>query len=467
MPPSITRTMRRILTSSLLLVAACATQPQYQRPAVELPAAWKETAPRYAEDGRWWRIYQDAELEGVVEESLTGNADLLVAAARVDEARALLGEVQAGFYPTVDARGSASRQRNSQRTANFFPGVPTQYNDYRATLNVSYELDLFGRLRAGADAARAELQANEASRDGVRLALAAQVAKSYFALRALDEQVALTRRTVELREDALALQRKRFNGGVISEFELRQLEAEAAAVRAQLPPLERDREREEAALAVLLGRTPKQVFEGAVTIKVAFDEKPEGIVVPSGLPSELLLRRPDLVEAERRLAAANARIAVARREMFPSIALTAAWGRESAALSDLFTGPAGLWQVAAALTQPIFAGGRLEARTDAAKARERAALAQYQKAIQSAFSEMRAAIAAQTRSRESYEAESARAAALGETLRLARLRYANGISSQLDVLDAERGLLAARIARIEALRGHRAAIADLFRALGG
>ena len=467
MPPSITRTMRRILTSSLFLVAACTTQPQYQRPAVELPAAWKETAPRYAEDGRWWRIYQDAELDGVVEESLKGNADLLVAAARVDEARALLGEVQAGFYPTVDARGSASRQRNSQRTANAFPGVPNQYNDYRATLNVSYEPDLFGRLRAGADAARAELQANEASRNGVRLALAAQVAKSYFALRALDEQVALTRRTVELREEALALQRKRFNGGVISEFELRQLEAEAAAVRAQLPPLERDREREEAALAVLLGRTPKQVFESAVTIKVAFDEKPEAIVVPSGLPSELLLRRPDLVEAERHLAAANARIAVARREIFPSIALTGFLGRESASLSNLFTGPAALWQVAAALTQPIFAGGRLEARTDAAKARERIALAQYQKAIQSAFSEVRTAIAAQTRSRESYEAESARAAALGETLRLARLRYANGISSQLDVLDAERGLLAARSARIEALRAYRSAIADLFRALGG
>jgi outer membrane protein, multidrug efflux system len=153
--------------------------------------------------------------------------------------------------------------------------------------------------------------------------------------------------------------------------------------------------------------------------------------------------------------------------MFPSISLTGALGSESAALSDLFTGPAGLWNIGLALTQPIFAGGRLQARTDAAAARERQVLAQYQKAIQTAFSEVRSALAAQSRSLESYEAESARAEALRQTLRLARLRYDNGIASQLDVLDAERGLLAARSARIEALRAHRSAIADLFRALGG
>jgi multidrug efflux system outer membrane protein len=179
------------------------------------------------------------------------------------------------------------------------------------------------------------------------------------------------------------------------------------------------------------------------------------------------LRRPDLVEAERGLAAANARVAVARSEMFPSISLTAALGAESASLSNLFTGPAGIWSIAAAVTQPIFAGGRLEARTDAARARERAALAQYQQAIRAAFGEVRTALVAQARARESYEAESARAAALAETLRLARLRYEAGVASQLDVIDAERGLLAARVARIDALRAQRAAVADLFRALGG
>jgi multidrug efflux system outer membrane protein len=450
-----------------IVVAGCGVQPRYEKPAVELPEAWKETAPRFAEDGRWWRIYQDSSLEATVDEALANNADLLIAAARVDEARALLGEARSFFFPRVDANASAGRQQISQRTATSFPGIPREFSNYRATLDVSYEVDLFGRLGSNAAAARAELEASEASREAVRLALAAQVAKSYFALRAFHEQVEFTKRTLSLREEWLSLQRKRHQGGVISDYELRQQEAEAAATRAQLPPLEREREREEVALSVLLGRTPKQVFESQVKVKDALDESPGAPAVPSGLPSELLLRRPDLVEAERRLAAANARIGVARAEMFPSIALTAALGSESAALSNLFSGPAMIWSVAAAVAQPIFAGGRLQARTEAAEARERAALAQYQQAIRAAFGEVRAALIAQSRARESYEAESARAAALAETLRLARLRYENGVASQLDVIDAERGLLAAQIARIEALRAHRAAVADLFRALGG
>jgi multidrug efflux system outer membrane protein len=459
--------MRRILLSSLVLLSACATPPPAQAPKVELPAAWKETAPRFAEDGRWWRIYQDAELDSLVDEASAQNTDLLIAAARVDEARALVADARGAQMPTVDARFAAQRQRNSQRTATAFSGIPLEYSDYRAALNVSWEVDVFGRLRAGASAARADLQASEAAREGVRLALTAQVAKSYFALRALDEQLAMTNRNVNLREDALGLQRRRFNAGVISEFDLRQLEAETAAVRAQLPPLERARDAEEAALTVLLGRSPRQIFDGDVKRTAIFDQSLHAAVLPPGMPSELLLRRPDLVEAERHLAAANARIDAARADMFPSISLTGLAGRESADLSNLFSGPAGIYLFVASVAQPIFAGGRLKARTDAASARERAALAQYQKSIQNAFSEVRTALAGQTYSRESFEAESAREQALAQSLRLAQLRYQNGISSQLDVIDAERGLLAARIARIEALRAQRAAIADLFRALGG
>src|SRR6185436_370810 len=374
--------MRRTLTSSLfVLLAACSVAPKYERPAVELPQAWKETSARFAEDGRWWRVYNDDSLNKLIDEGLAGNSDLLIAAARIDEARGILAEIQGQYYPTIDARGNASRQKISERTATFFPGVPQQYSDYRANLNVSYDLDLFGRIRSSADAAREELAGNEASREAIRLALAAQIAKSYFALRSFDEQVDLTRKTVALREEALALQRKRFQGGIISEFDLRQLEAETAAVRAQLPPLEREREREEAALGVLLGRTPKLIFEGGVTRTLAYDEMPGPAAVPAGIPSELLLRRPDLVEAEHRLMAANARIGVARADMFPSISLTGNYGVASSQLSNLFSAPAIAWQLAAGVTQPIFAGGRLRARTDQAEARERALVAQYQKSI--------------------------------------------------------------------------------------
>ena len=187
--------MRKLLLLAILL-AGCSVQPKYETPAVELPEAWKETAPRFAEDGRWWRIYQDPELDKTIDEALASNGDLLVAAARVDEARALLSEARSFFWPRIDAVGSVSRQRNSERTAFSPPGIPNEFTTYRAALAVSYEADLFGRLRSNADAARAELEASEASRDAVRLALAAQVARSYFSLRSLDEQVALTRQTI-------------------------------------------------------------------------------------------------------------------------------------------------------------------------------------------------------------------------------------------------------------------------------
>jgi multidrug efflux system outer membrane protein len=308
--------MKRLCLLLLLGLAGCINQPKYDRPEIELPAQWKQTAPRFAEDGRWWRIYQDAELEKVVDEALKGNADLLIAAARVDEARALLGEANSFFWPGIDAQAGVSRQQVSTRTATSFPGIPREYSNHRAVLNVSYELDLFGRLRANSAAARHELEASEASREAVRLALAAQAAKSYFALRALDEQVFLTRKTVALREEALALQRKRLQGGVISEFELRQLEAENAVVRAQLPPLEREREREEVALAVLLGRSPRSVFQDGVAIKAVFEETPGAPVLPAGMPSELLLRRPDRPppgRSPRALRSPSSRAAACRR----------------------------------------------------------------------------------------------------------------------------------------------------------
>lgn len=451
----------------LLLLAGCAAQPSYQRPAVELPAAWRESAPAAVADGKWWRAYGDPALEPLLEEALARNQDLAAAVARVDEARALLAQADAAFYPSVDANASRSRSLSSAATGTLPPGVPRERNDYRATLDVAYEIDLWGRLRGAAQAARADLLAGEAARETVRITLAAEVAKGYFALRALDAQVDATRRTLALRESALALQKKRYGGGLISEFDYRQLEAEAAATRAQLPPLERDRELQETALAVLLGRSPKQIMEAGIAGIPDAEPEMQAPAVPAGMPSELLLRRPDLIEAEQRLVAANARVAVARSAYFPSITLTGYLGTEAAALRNLFGGAAGIWGIAAAVAQPILSGGRLEALREGAEARERQALARYQAAIQNAFREVRAALAAQARARESFEAQGERARSLAAALKLARLRYENGLASQLDVIDAERNLLAAEIARYEALRAQRGAVADLYKALGG
>ena len=461
---------RRIALALIAVLAAqgCAVQPDYQRPPVELPAAWKESGQNPARDGDWWRVYSDPELEKLIAEALARNTNLQIAAARVDEARALLVQTDASLYPYVDGQFGRSRTLSSTETGLLPPGVQRERNNYIATIGVSYEVDLWGKLRASSQAARADLLASEAARETVRITLAADVAKTWFSLRALDAQVASTRRAVGLLEEGLRLQRKRFEGGLISEFDYRQIEAEAAATRAQLPPLERDRELQEAVLALLLGRSPKAIMEEAFAR--AAEDTAQALapaVVPEGLPSELLLRRPDLIEAEQRLIAANARIAAARAAIFPSIVLTGYAGSEAQALSALFTGPAGIWQLAAGIAGAIFDAGRREAQVDAARAREQQLLAAYQGAIQNAFREVRSALATQRRARESYEVESARAVALTSTLRLAVLRYRNGLASQLEVLDAERSLLAAVNSRHEALRAQRAAVADLYKALGG
>lgn len=460
-----------ILFSFMISASGCTLWPGYQRPQSDLPAAWQGAPAQSLQIGeRWWMLYGDSALDALVAEAFEHNRDLAVAAARVNEARALWQVADAQRYPSIDASAQRDRTRSSEVAPLPIPASALERNAYRAQVNVSYELDFWGRLRGASDAARAELLATEAARDTVRLALGADVVRAYFTLRAVDEQIAVTGRSLALREDNLKLQRVRAGAGLISDFQLRQLEAEVEAARAQLPALERSRTAEELALAVLLGRSPRAMAESAAVARRAEGGEPiepPALLAPEGLPSDLLLRRPDIAQAEQRLIAANARIAVARAALFPRIALTGYLGSESRALSDLFSGPSLIWQLAAGLAQPIFQAGRLQSDVEAVKAREQQALAQYQKAVQEAFREVQQALSAQTRAREIFEAETARAVALRDTLRLARIRYDNGLTSQLEVIDAERNLLAADLNRVDALRAQRVAVADLTRALGG
>jgi multidrug efflux system outer membrane protein len=462
---------RRIgLALVFCVVAGCASLSDYQRPELALPAQWTGAGPLptgAAITERWWTLFSDATLDRLVAEALAHNTDLAVAVARVDEARALVDVSAAELWPSVDATVLRSRTRFSESTDTPLPpGTPVTSTVNRAALNVSYELDLFGRLRNATAAARAQLLATQAAQETVRIGLTADVVSGYYGLIALDSQVAATRRSLELRERDLALQRIRYKAGLIGDFELRQREAEVAAARAQLPALERDRSTQELALALLLGRAPRALLEENVA-RTDENETSPPVVVPEGMPSELLLRRPDLLQAEQQLVAANAQLAAARAAFFPRIPLTGFIGSESASLSDLFTGPARIWTVGAAAIQPIFQGGRLRGERDAAQAREQQALAQYRAAVQSAFLEVRQAVITQDRAREIYEAEGERMSALTDTLRLARVRYDNGLASQLEVLDAERNLLQAELNRIAALRDRRIAVVDLIRALGG
>lgn len=451
------------------LLTGCASTA-YQAPVVALPSVWSapEGLTVSAVSDEWWTLYRDPQLDQMVQEALQYNANLALAVARVDEARGQLGIVRADQGFSVNAGVDRGRQKTSSVGAFPLPaGVATERNIYRAQLNVAYELDLWGRFRQATAAAQADLLASEAARNTVRIALAADVVQGYFALRAFDEQVAATQRSLDTRSEWLILQQLRLKEGVISEFDYRQLEAEVAAVRAQLPTLEHERALQESALAILLGRSPQLIYEGRIGRSAEDSQQSLALYVPAGLPSELLLRRPDLIEAEQRLIAANARIASARAALFPSLALTGTLGSESNTLRDLFSGPAGIWSLFASVTQPIFAGGRLDAGVSVAQARERQALAQYQRALQVAFREVRDAIHAQQKMQQRFTAEEQRVNALRQSLHLARLRYENGVASQLDVLDAERNLLNAEQSRADALRAQRAAVADLFKALGG
>jgi outer membrane protein, multidrug efflux system len=462
--------MRSAATLALAAVlTACSFAPKYERPPAELPQTWRDApaAGTPAPGERWWTLFGDPALDALVAEGLAHNQDLAIAVARVDEARALAGIVQSELYPSVVGRAGVTRERASQRTDFFFQGVPVYSTNYRTTLDVAYELDLWGRLRNATAAARADALGTEAARDTVRIALETEIVRSYFALRALDEQVAATQRALDLRSSALDIERSRAAAGLISELDVRQLEGEVAAARALLPALERARAAEESAAAVLAGRSPRAIIDGTIARASGSDAREPEVVVPAGLPSELLLRRPDLFEAEQRLIAANARIGVARAQFFPQIALTGYLGSEAASLSNLFTGPAGIWGVGAGLLQPIFQGGRLFAEADAADARQRQAVAQYQKTIQNAFREVRDAISAQARAREVYAAEGARVEAQRQALALAAARYRAGLVNLLVPIDAERRLLDAELNRSDALRVQRAAIADLVRALGG
>jgi multidrug efflux system outer membrane protein len=456
-------------------VAGCAVGPEYQRPALDIPATYAaapanatlvSTSAAESESGKWWSVFNDPILDRLMDEALTNNLNLGAAAARITEAQAQLGLAISDQVPTAYASASRERNRNSASSIRSAPGQPLESTTNRVALNVSYEIDFWGKYRRATEAARADLLSVEANRDTLRLSMTTQAVQGYFNLLALDAQIVVGEEGIRRGQEGLSMQKKRFDAGVISEYDYQQRSAELDAGLAQLPPLQSQLGKQERALAVLLGRSPRAIMAGTMTRSVP--SKPATpLIAPAGLPSELLLSRPDLREAEQKLIATSARIGVARAAYFPSISLTGLFGTESSALGDLFSGPSRVWNFAGNLTQPLWGAGRLNRQVDAAEARFEQAVAQYKSAIANAFREVQDAIGAQRAAREVFDIEMRRAASLTKTWELAKLRYENGAASQLDVIDAERGLLEAEQTRIEAERAFRFAMADLFKALGG
>ncbi|HYJ17809.1 MAG TPA: efflux transporter outer membrane subunit [Burkholderiales bacterium] len=461
----------RLFAAALMAaaLAGCMTVgPDYKRPQSDMPEQWPGATTAEPVSATWWKTYNDPVLDTLVDEALLQNLDLRQAIARVAEARAGLGIARADQYPGVTANASAARNRASQNNViGIPPGIDPEFSSYRATLNAAYEIDFWGKYRRATEAARAELLGSQFNRDAVRLTLVTDVARSYFSLRALDAQVEVTKRTISSRLASTALTRKRFEAGVASEFDLRQSEAESAQAQALLPTIESQLALQETALAVLTGRSPRDIVTKPVDRGTAIDALIAPPPVPSGLPSDVLERRPDIRAAEQSLVAANARIGQAKAAYYPSISLTGLFGVESNSLGELFNGPSRVWQFSASAAQTVFDAGRTESQVAVAQAREQQVLTQYQSSIQRAFKDALDALVVQRKARESLDAETARRDALKSTLDLAQLRYDNGISSLLEVLIAERALLDAELNRVEAQRAQLSATADLFKALGG
>ena len=450
------------LAAVVTLVAACASV-ETKVPPVELPETSAQSVPGIE---RWWTQFNDPQLNALIEEALAANLDLRTAIARIDEARANLRFARSTLYPTVDAEVTASRGRRSEATDPRFPG-PTITNNFGVGLLAADEVDLWGRLASGRTAAEATLLATRYSAETVRTALAAQVASTYFTLLGFDAELQVARNTLKSRVDSVNLQKQRYDAGLISEYELRLADAERATVAASIPPFERAIAQTEAALAALVGRSARGVFTPKIARGIDLMTMPIGPEVPAGLPSDLLARRPDVSQAEANLVAANARINEARAQYYPSLLLTGRFGSESSDLSDLFSGPALVWSIAASLLQPIIDGGRIGAQVDAATARRAQAEIDYVRTVQSAFRDTHDALVAHSSARASFFAQEERRARLIEAYNLADLRNRSGYTSYLDVLATERDLLDAEQARVVALRNRQTALVDLYKAIGG
>jgi multidrug efflux system outer membrane protein len=452
---------RVAVACAALALAACTVGPNYSRPDVTLPERYPEASTGAAADAdrvppEWWRLYSDPLLDELVGATLAGNADLAQAVARVDEARAVLRAANAAFIPELDLSANAGRQALTNASP-----TPRVITGYAFTLSTSYEIDFWGRLRRASESAQYNLLASRYGRDVVALSLASTTAQTYFTLRGLDALIAVTRESLVSYDASVDLTRRRAEGGVASDLDLRQAETQRQLARVQLTDLIRQRAAALHQLQLLTARLDLSVAAGDL------GRMPVPIDPPPGLPSTLLERRPDVQAAEAALAAQNARIGVARAAMFPTISLTGDYGGQSAALGQLLAGPGRIWSIGFGLALPLFDAGRRAAATELEEARTREAVGAYQKAAQSAFHDVQDALSNVRLYAAAEEDARLRVVAAADALRLAQRRYESGYTSFLEVLITQRTLYEAQLAAVQNRQARMLASVDLMRALGG
>jgi multidrug efflux system outer membrane protein len=452
----------------LLALAGCITLgPDYQRPAIELPAQYPEAAPAEpAAEGAalapdWWRLYADATLDDLVASGRKSNADMRLAAARVEEAEGVLREARAAFFPEVIAGYSASRSRVS--TSGVPPPQPGTIirPSHQLFVSTNFEADFWGRFARGSEAARANLLGNRLGQDVVALTLAGGIAQAYFALRSLDAQITVLENSIRVRRDSLDIAKARLDAGLAPELDVYQAQGALSDALVQKRDAERSRALIEHQLAQLSGRLDLKLAAGDVF------KLPLVPVPPAGLPSTLLDRRPDIRQAEENLVAANAQIGIARAALFPTVSLTAGAGQQSGELDTLLTTGARIWSLGFGLALPIFDAGRREARVDQARARREQAVAGYQRSIETGFREVADALVNVQQTGASEAELLARLDAARNALELSTLRYQSGYSPYLEVLDAQRTANDAELAFVRNRQARLAFSVDLMKALGG
>jgi multidrug efflux system outer membrane protein len=445
----------------LLVLVGCAVGRNYRRPPVTVPEAIRgASADESASlaDRAWWEIFGDEELKRLIDEALRNNYDVRTAAWRVEEFRARAGIARSEFYPQIGYEGGWSRGRESEFVQ---PRLNPTKSLQAVNLSFSWELDVWGRIRRLSEAARDQYLSTEEARRGILLSVVSETATAYFELLELDARLQIARRTTEAFEDTSDLFEHQRSGGLASELEVSRARAALEAAAATVPELEQRIVAQENRISFLLGREPGLVRRGASLTEQALPAE-----VPVGLPSELLERRPDLREAEEQLASANARVGVAMANFFPKISLTGSYGGASPDLESLFHAGR-MWSIAAGLAGPLFQGGRLRNEYDTEVALFEQARTQYESVVTRAFSEVSTALAAYQKFAAAEEREARSVAAYEDAVRLANIRYVAGLSSYVEVLDAEQQLFPEQNALAETRRVRLDALVALYKSLGG
>jgi len=449
---------------TLVILGGCVVGPDYRRPAVDMPQSWRieEKEARGTANTLWWEQFGDAALNELITIAIRENKDIKVASYRVEEFRAQYIVARAPLFPQVNGEASIQESRLTELGQEpLTPQVENPATIYGTSLNATWEIDLWGQLRRATEAARAELLSTEEARKTVVLTLVTSVAGAYIDLRDLDRQLEIAQKTAKTREEYYRVFRLRFQEGYISELELSQVKSQYEEALATIPAIEKAIAQQEDALSILLGRNPGPIPRGKGIDELTLP------AVPSGIPSDLLNRRPDIRQAEQDLIAANARIGIAKAQYFPSISLTGAFGVSGIQLSKLFSGPAQAWNWTAPVTAPIFTGGAISGQVKSAEAVQQQSLVRYQQSIQKAFREVNDALVDQKRSREQLEAQGRQVEALRTYARVARQRYNNGYTSYIEVLDAERSLFNAELSYTETKGTLFQALVNVYKAMGG